>query len=265
MTRAYLRLDPDFSQRKAAYPDGPYRALIDAFCAAESEPKRGYFRSLPVLKAILGRSARHLPYLFEHGDLRSLPDGRIYVVGWDEWQEGDWQVAERMRRVRARREGVGEAAVTPGAVTPVTPPTVTRPSSGGGGGKPLAVGGGGDVPPSPEAPDTGNGFDVATWTKVQLLAEELTGVSHALPNPYGGLGAQALGQATSPDVPWSKFESAYRQVAKVYGRPTARQLVFDAENLLRPTGLVGSTPPREQREAQERLERRRALGLEGAG
>lgn len=102
MTRAYLRLDPAFDERKESYPDGPYSALIATFCLAESQPERGRFRSEKYLRALLGRRGRHLPYLIEHRDLIALPDGRLYVEGWDEWQEGDWKVGERVARIRNR-------------------------------------------------------------------------------------------------------------------------------------------------------------------
>jgi hypothetical protein len=78
--------------------------LTLTFCYAEQQPDRGRFRP-QVLKALLGRRKRWVPYLLEHQDLVQQEDGRLYVVGWDEWQEGDWQVAERMRRVRNRRYG----------------------------------------------------------------------------------------------------------------------------------------------------------------
>lgn len=119
---------------------------------------------------------------------------------------------------------------------------------------------------APES-ETRNGFDKALWTQVQRLGEELTGVAHALPNPYSGFGAQALGQATA--VPWPAFEAAYRQVAAVYGQPTARQLVFDAETVLRPTGRAavrgGPEPEPDPEEVRrQNRERREKSKREGA-
>lgn len=107
MTRAYIRLDPAFDERKESYPDGPYAALIATFCLAELQPARGRFRSLDYLTRLLGRRGRHVRYLVDHGDVLLLPDGRIYVDGWDEWQEGDWKVGERLERLRIRREQAG--------------------------------------------------------------------------------------------------------------------------------------------------------------
>jgi hypothetical protein len=102
MTRAYLRLDPAFDEHKAAYPDGPYAALVACLCLAEMQHQRGRFRNEAYLRALMGRRGRHLKYLLDHGDLVVLADGRLYVDGWDEWQEGDWKVGERMARLRHR-------------------------------------------------------------------------------------------------------------------------------------------------------------------
>lgn len=121
MSRAYLRLDPDFAERKADYPDGPYRALVDTLCLAEFQPHRGHFRSERILRALLGRSSRWVPYLIAHGDLSLESGGRLYVEGWDEWQEGDVTVRERVARIRKRR------ARTAPTVTPTVTPTVSTP------------------------------------------------------------------------------------------------------------------------------------------
>lgn len=102
MTRAYIRLDPAFDDNKTAYPDGPYSALIACFCIAEMQPQRGRFRNQAYLKALLGRRGRYLKYLIDHGDIVTLADGRLYIDGWDEWQEGDWKVGERLARLRHR-------------------------------------------------------------------------------------------------------------------------------------------------------------------
>ena len=56
MTRAYIRLDPQFDERKEAYPDGPYRALVACLCLSESQPVRGRFRSMDYLRRLLGKA-----------------------------------------------------------------------------------------------------------------------------------------------------------------------------------------------------------------
>lgn len=123
MPRAYLRLDPEFYERKALdqkYPPGAVAAYIGCLCLAETQPKRGRFRDRRVLAVLLGSLGRWIPYLVEHGDLieqEKLP--RLYVDGWDEWQEGDWKVAERIARVRARTHRL-TVMVTPDVTVPVT-------------------------------------------------------------------------------------------------------------------------------------------------
>lgn len=124
--RAYIRVDPELGDRKCHYPDGALSAFVLTMCFAEQQPQRGYFKP-NVLKALLERRARWIPYLIGHGDLEHR-NGRLYFVGWDEWQEGDWKVQERVKRIRERR------GVTP-TVTDTVTPTVITPS------EPLAVGG----------------------------------------------------------------------------------------------------------------------------
>ncbi len=225
MPRAYLRLDPDFATRKGAYPDGPYRALIDTFCAAEAEPKRGSFRSMAVLRAVIGKSARHLPYLFQHNDLIQLPDGRIYVVGWDEWQEGNWQVAERMRRVRERREGVTSetvTTVTPMTVTMVTPPAVTVPS------EPLAVSGKPLAVAVSNAPASDERYDAPEMNCLSWLAKHKVALSET-----NGLRIKLIGlvEEFGSERVIGTFDRLVRAGVQ---DGDARNFVFKAEELLRP-------------------------------
>jgi hypothetical protein len=171
MTRAYIRLDPGFIDHKASYPDGAYAALIDCFCFGETQLERGYFRDARVLRALLGKRGKWLKYLLDHDDLLVLPDGRLYIDGWKEWQEGDWKVGERVHRIRGRRNGKATEAVTPD-VTPDVTVDVTVPvqpngaldlsligvgggviDSAGGGAGDSAVGAGNTTSP-PDATDS---------------------------------------------------------------------------------------------------------------
>lgn len=138
MTRAYLRLDPMFDERKSAYPDGAYRALIATFCLSEHQPVRGRFRSQAFLAALLEGRGKWVKYLLDKHDIRLEPDGRIYVVGWDEWQEGDHTVGDRVARIRSRRN---TAPVT-GDVTV----SVTAPVSAGVTGHRYSYSGGNELP-----------------------------------------------------------------------------------------------------------------------
>jgi len=121
MARAYLRLDPGFFDRKAieqAYPAGAITALLGAFCHAEHQPTRGRFRDVRILRALLGPHAKWIPFLVDHRDL-VMRRGQLYVDGWDEWQEGDWKVGERVARIRNRARDA-TVDVTPDVTVPVT-------------------------------------------------------------------------------------------------------------------------------------------------
>lgn len=110
--RCFIRLAPDFASRKSCYPDGAYAALIDCFCYAEYQPVRGTYHSLDYLRNFLGERSRWLDYLIDHHDLSVRDDGTVYVDGWEEWQEGDWRVGERMDRVRRKRYLTRRATLT---------------------------------------------------------------------------------------------------------------------------------------------------------
>jgi hypothetical protein len=115
VTRAYLRLDPDLLDHKVSYPDGAFRAFVETLCLAEQQPRRGTFKNERLLRVLLERRARWVPYLIEHEDLIPRSDGSFYVDGWDEWQEGDWKVHERVGRIRGRHGALVEDR-TPGAI-----------------------------------------------------------------------------------------------------------------------------------------------------
>lgn len=127
MARAYLRLDPGFFDRKVIdqkYPPGAAIALVGALCHAEHQPQRGRFRDVRVLKALLGPLAKWIPFLIERRDLVSRR-GVLYVDGWDEWQEGDWKVGERVRRIRNRAKDAPDDPAVTVDVTPDVTPDVT--------------------------------------------------------------------------------------------------------------------------------------------
>ena len=132
--RAYQRFDPRLFEKKALeqhYPAGAFVALVGAINLAEAQSQRGRFRSERVLRALLDKYGRWIPFLVTRGDLTVLSDGRLYVDGWDEWQEGDWRVKERVDRIRHRkRTGPTVPPVTPETDTPATLPSVSTPSDG---------------------------------------------------------------------------------------------------------------------------------------
>lgn len=139
MSRAYIRLDPGFDDHKHTYPDGAYAALVATFCLAESQPQRGRFRSLGFLKALLGKRGRWVKYLVDHQDIVVMPTGKVYVEGWDEWQEGDWKVGERVGRIRRRLHPPKTVTgVTVGVTVGNVSPDRLDPYSAGAGGD-LAV------------------------------------------------------------------------------------------------------------------------------
>ena len=82
MPRAYLRIDPNLDLTQA----DPAR-FVRLLCAAARQPDRGRFRDLALLRRAVGK-ARASTFV-ARADVVQLPDGRWYVEGWDEWQEGD--------------------------------------------------------------------------------------------------------------------------------------------------------------------------------
>jgi len=95
MPRAYLRIDPNLDQ----HPD-PLGMLL-LLCAGARQAERGHFKDRAVVVRAIG--VARTTALIARNDISQLPDGRWYIEGWDEWQEGDYTVGERMKRMRARR------------------------------------------------------------------------------------------------------------------------------------------------------------------
>lgn len=112
--KAYLRMDPLTDERKAGYTDGQFRAFFNVLCAAGRQNPRGRFRSLAQLKGLLGVHARHVQFLITEGDVIPLTDGSVYVDGWDQWQEGDLTVGDRMAALRNRRRNGGVTGTVTG-------------------------------------------------------------------------------------------------------------------------------------------------------
>jgi hypothetical protein len=105
LPKAYLRIDPNLDSTHPAPGD-----MVVLICAANRQPRRGRFKSPDIARKALG--AGLLRRCLARGDVVADGDG-LYVDGWDEWQEGDMTVGERMGRLREKRRN----KVTNGAVT----------------------------------------------------------------------------------------------------------------------------------------------------
>jgi len=107
------------TDQRAAYPSDAIVAFYGCIELAAEQPERGRFESLDLVRVLLTgpdgkgrRYARQVPFLVDQDDLVRLPDGRWYLDGWDELQEGDLTVADRVSRHRERRRNA--AANDPG-------------------------------------------------------------------------------------------------------------------------------------------------------
>lgn len=102
--RAYHRVDPLMDEKKSHYTPDQFGAFMKVQLVAGRQAQPGYFRSRTALEQALPSSyAQHIAFLWAENDLIEMPDGRVYVDGYTEWQEGDLTVAERMRRLRERK------------------------------------------------------------------------------------------------------------------------------------------------------------------
>ena len=247
MPRSYFRTLPDLFERKAfgtdrhpPYPPAAIACFLGVLCFGEQQPDRGRFKSLRLLRVLIegpageGRPmARFLPFLLAHGDLLERPDGSLYIEGWDELQEGNWQVAERMKRYRARPHGVTPEPIP---VTPtVTVPTVTAPSRVVVEAKAVA-GAGADTPAADE-------FPALAW----LAAH------HATLEPNGnGLHSHLCQLVEHHGI------TRVLEVFETLGvQNTARQYVFGASNQLDKVPVAPKVDP-EEAEIARRRERERA-------
>lgn len=158
MPRAYLRIDPNIDQ---TVPD--LDAFIRLMCAAARQPERGRFRDRALLDRAIGRSKT--AKALARGDIVTLSDGRLYVDGWDEWQEGDLTVGDRMRRMRHRRASRdrNSGVTAPSAEVPVVTTDAGTTSVEG-----LEGVGVGLIPPNP--PPSGGHGNRANGTSPRQIA-----------------------------------------------------------------------------------------------
>jgi hypothetical protein len=112
--KAYLRIDPLIDERKSDYTPAQLGAYLKVLALGSRQTHRGRFRSMKALVGALPAAyGKHVAFLIEQRDLVTQTDGTLYLDGYDEWQEGDITVGERMARVRnkKRNNGVTEGTV----------------------------------------------------------------------------------------------------------------------------------------------------------
>ena len=110
--RAYYRIDPMMDENKSHYTPAQFGAFLKVLLLAGRQRHRGRFRSRAALIGSLPAAyAKLVPFLIEQRDLVEQSDGTILLLGWDDWQEGDFTVRERLERLRKRRLN-GDSAVT---------------------------------------------------------------------------------------------------------------------------------------------------------
>ncbi len=95
--------------------------------------------------------------------------------------------------------------------------------------------------------------------QLQKLAESLTGLPYAMANVYGGLGAKAVTEQLAP-YGFARVQHAWSEVAERVrangGKPTLRQLVFGADDMLNPVPAARPSTSERDAEAQRSFDRR---------
>lgn len=141
--KAYHRVDPLMDERKGHYSPSELGAFLKVQLVAGRQTRRGRFRSLAALKAMLPSAyVKYVDFLVDQGDLVVMPDDTVYVDGWDEWQEGDLTVRERMSRLRERNRNKGVTQTVTGASPTAhanASADVTTEGGAGGGGAEIAA------------------------------------------------------------------------------------------------------------------------------
>jgi 5-methylcytosine-specific restriction endonuclease McrA len=99
LPKAYLRIDPNLDSTHPAPAD-----MVALLCAANRQPKRGRFKSPELAMRVLGKGLFNRA--MRRGDLIAEEDG-LYVAHWDEWQEGNLPVGDRMRLIRGQTKTSG--------------------------------------------------------------------------------------------------------------------------------------------------------------
>jgi hypothetical protein len=121
LPKAYLRIDPNIDRAKA---DTQW-AFIRLLCEANRQPRRGQFKSRALFDNLFGKATARK--LLAAGDAVEQETGEVMVPGWNEWQEGDYTVGDRMRRMRDRRNN-GVSSPSPHRIAP-SPSTSSRGST----------------------------------------------------------------------------------------------------------------------------------------
>lgn len=105
-------------ERKSHYTPAQFGAFLKVQLVAGRQSNRGRFRSIEALRGTLPAAyARHVPFLVEEGDVSVKHDGSVYIPGWDEWQEGDLTVRERMAKLRNKQRNNGVTGTVTVGVT----------------------------------------------------------------------------------------------------------------------------------------------------
>lgn len=252
LPKAFLRVDPDIDQKHPDNLDGFIRLL----CAANRQVPRGRFSSRAVMDRLFGKAA--VDKFAKRKDIRTEPDGSITVPGWHVWQEGDWTVAERMRRYRDSKGGIsGEEAslgpsptVTTGVTDTVTD-TVTVASPASEASRRLGVKASIDEPP-PSLRSGGSAPPSRPPSPAQRVKAWLRDHEVAQPVGWEASKVNELSRQFGADAVIAAFEEARQTGSAV----TCRNFVRWAEQSLSPDVAPrnGSAPKGHTRTAKEAID-----------